>query len=68
MIATKTNPINELGISVYSGRIARELLRKGYRIIDLKPNKADKKLSVFIFAIEGNLSQDIQILIEQQKL
>lgn len=51
---------NEVGTSkiVHSPKVARKLLKMGYHIIDIKPNKTYKKQSVFVFNIEGNFMQD----------
>ena len=46
---------------VYDARVARELLRLGYTIIDIKPDKydKDKKRTIFVFNNEGGLEKDI---------
>lgn len=46
---------------VYDARVARELLRLGYTIIDIKPDKydKDKKRTIFVFSNEGDLEKDI---------
>ncbi|WP_297419631.1 hypothetical protein [Clostridium sp.] len=50
---------------VFKPEIARKLIRMGYRIVDIKPNKQIKNMSVFIFAIEGNLKEDLATLTKE---
>lgn len=50
-------------IVIYKGSIARELLRKGYRIIDVKPNKEQPLATVFIFKNETGLLKELEELI-----
>lgn len=44
---------------VYDARIARELLKRGYVVIDIKPDKydADRKRSIFVFKNENGLEE-----------
>lgn len=44
-------------IVIFTGRVARELLRKGYIIIDVKPDKKNKIKSVFVFKVENGLEK-----------
>jgi len=44
-------------IIILSGRVARELLRRGYTIIDVKPDKKNKIKSVFVFKFENNIDR-----------
>jgi predicted GNAT superfamily acetyltransferase len=41
------------GIVVLSGKVTRELLRRGYSIIDVKADKTNKDKSVFVFRREN---------------
>lgn len=50
--------IDTESILIYSGRIANELLNKGYRIKKVLPDKRNKLKTVFIFAAEGNIEDD----------
>jgi hypothetical protein len=38
----------------------------GYKIIDIKPNKLNKDMTVFIFALEDNLKEDLAILTKKE--
>ena len=39
---------------VFSGKLARELLRRGYQIIDVVPHREDPNRTVFVFKdVEG---------------
>ena len=42
-------------IVIFSGRVARELLRRGYTIIDVKPDRKNKIKPVFVFKREKNI-------------
>ena len=50
---------------VFKPQIARKLIRMEYRIVDIKPNRENKDMSVFIFAIEGNLKEDLATLTKE---
>ena len=54
-VNTKTEKV------VYSAKVARELLRRGYKIVDIKPDKFDicHKASIFVFKNEGTLEEEI---------
>ena len=45
---------------VYKASIARELLRKGYTINDIKPNREQPLASIFIFKNETGLEEELQ--------
>lgn len=49
---------------IFTGQMARQLLRKGYTIVDIKPDKLDRegKRSVFVFKNEGNILEEIKEL------
>ena len=47
------------GIIVFTGKVARELLRRGYTIIDVKPDKANKIKSVYVFKRENKIENEI---------
>lgn len=49
-------------IVVFTGRIARELLKKGFTIVDVKPNREQPLASVFIFKNEKGLEEEIKKL------
>lgn len=44
---------------IFSGNIARQLLRKGYTIIDVKADRKNKIKSVFVFKVEGDFEKDV---------
>lgn len=52
-------------VLVFTSQMARQLLRLGYTIVDIKPDKLDEdgKRSVFLFKNERNLEKDIKNLI-----
>ena len=50
---------NKDAIVIFSGRVARELLRRGYTIIDVKPDRTNKIRTVFVFRYEGNFDKDL---------
>lgn len=52
---------------VFKVNIARKLVRMGYRIVDLKPSKTkdgqtDFNKSIFVFADENNIEEEIEKL------
>lgn len=62
----ETDELN--GIVVISTSIAKELLKKGYQIIDIKPNKFDRKRTVFVFAKDEGIKEELLLMITQMKL
>ena len=53
---------------VFKVNVARQLLRMGYRIVDLKPNRTkDGKLdftkTIFVFADENGIAEEIEKII-----
>ncbi|QSQ09775.1 hypothetical protein H0A61_02156 [Koleobacter methoxysyntrophicus] len=50
--------------TVYTAKLARYLLRKGYRIVDIAPNFNDRKMTVFYFRNERELEKEIQKFIK----
>lgn len=51
---------NEMeGVLVLSGRVARRLLRKGYQIIDIKPDKNIAIKTIFVFKVENDIRKAI---------
>lgn len=59
----------EENVMVFTGQMARQLLRKGYTIVDIKPDKLDNegKRSVFVFKNENNLLEAIKELSAKNK-
>ena len=55
---------------VDSPRIARELLKKGHRIHDIKPLKGDvtRTRTSFLFEYTDALQQDLDSLVEERQL
>jgi hypothetical protein len=49
--------MEEKNLMVFTSQMARQLLRQGYQIVDIRPDKLDKdgKRSVFLFKNENNL-------------
>jgi|GEM_PF-4064014 len=48
---------------IISYRIARELIRQGFRVIDIEPNNINKERTVFIF--ENNIA--LQTYLKQHR-
>lgn len=46
-----------MGKLIMNPNLAVYLLRKGFRIIDLKQNRDDKRRSIFVFEIEEGLDK-----------
>lgn len=51
-------------ILIFNGDTARQLLRHGYTIIDVKPDKRNRIKSVFVFRYEDGIEQMIADLEE----
>ena len=49
-------------IIIYSGKIANELLKRGYRIVKVMPDRRNKIKTVFVFANERNIVRDVDEL------
>lgn len=49
-------------VIVFSADVARKLLRDGYKIVDIKPDKFDEdnKRTLFVFANDGTILQSIK--------
>lgn len=60
----KVEQIKETKVVAYPN-VARKLLKMGYRIIDLKPKKENPKSSLFVFAVEGNFTNDFSELMAE---
>lgn len=54
-------------IVIFSGRVARELLRKGFTIIDIKPDKTNRVKTVFVFKVENQIEKCLVELAEIEK-
>lgn len=48
-------------IVIFTAKKARDLLKKGHQIVDVKPDKTDedRKRSVFVFKLDTTIMQDI---------
>lgn len=46
-------------ITIFTGEIARYLLKKGYVVIDVKPHRHTENASVFIFRNDEGLMQEV---------
>lgn len=44
---------------ILSGRLARILLREGYTIVDVKPQKENRERTLFVFKNESGLQERI---------
>ena len=51
---------------VFKGSIARQLLREGYTIVDIKPDKVNSNKSVFVFKNEDGLEDRMFELVREQ--
>lgn len=57
-------------ITIFTAKVARELLKDGFTLIDIKPDKNDPdgKRSVFVFKNDENLSEKMKEFKEKQNL
>ena len=49
-------------VIIYSGKIANELLRRGHRIVKVMPDRRNKIKTVFVFANDERIVQDMDEL------
>lgn len=56
------------GIIIYSGKVANELLRQGYRITRVMPDKKNKVRTIFVFAVENNIEEALSLQSERTEL
>lgn len=54
--------MNEQVKLIFTGRMTRALLRKGFQIVDVKPNKYYPERTVFVFKDDPGLKEEIQKL------
>lgn len=50
---------NKSRVIVFSGRVANELLRKGYQIVEVRPDKRNKIKTIFLFKGEIGIEEEI---------
>ncbi|GLC78312.1 hypothetical protein [Lacrimispora brassicae] len=50
---------NKSRVIVFSGRVANALLKKGYQIVEVRPDKRNKIRSVFLFNGELGIENEI---------
>lgn len=48
------------GRIIFSAVLARNLIKQGFIVIDIKPNNRDKKRTVFVFEDSDELNQAIE--------
>jgi predicted CoA-binding protein len=53
-------------IVIFAGRVARELLKRGFTIIDIKPDKTNKIKTVFVFKREHGIEKVLADIIYQE--
>lgn len=56
------------GIVIYSGKVANELLRQGYHITKVMPDKKNKMRTIYIFAVENNIEEALSLQSEYMEL
>ena len=54
--------------AIFSARTARQLLRLGNTIIDIKPNKENREKTVFIFRFDDKFKDDLLTLARMREL
>ncbi|MDF2544251.1 MAG: hypothetical protein K0S47_3969 [Herbinix sp.] len=52
------NTTNE-AIVIFAGHVARKLLKRGFTIIDIKPDHTNKLKTVFVFRVERDIEQQL---------
>ncbi|MEY8415641.1 hypothetical protein AAK964_05020 [Tissierella praeacuta] len=46
-------------VTIFTAGLARQLLKKGYMIADIKPHRENEDASIFVFFNEDGLMQDV---------
>lgn len=46
------------GKLIFSNAIARHLIQKGHKVIDIKPHKENKDRTIFVFEVDENFEKD----------
>lgn len=49
---------------IFKPEIARKLLKQGHTIIDIKANRNNSDMSIFVFKIDNTLLRDLELLIQ----
>ena len=52
---------------IITAELARKLLQKGYRIIDIKPRRGSTDASVFVFQIEEGFIDDFYKFLKESE-
>lgn len=55
-------------IIIFAGHVARKLLKMGYTIIDVKPDKKNKIKSVFVFKRENDIEKALHEIIYPERV
>lgn len=53
------------GRCVYVPALARQMLRKGHVIIDIKPNRENAERTVFVFLDNDKFNEDLELAINE---
>lgn len=54
--------------AIFSARTARQLLKMGNTIIDIKPNKENREKTVFIFRFDDKFKDDLLTLARMREI
>ena len=54
--------------AIFSARTARQLLKMGNTIIDIKPNKENREKTVFIFRFDDKFKEDLLTLARMREI
>ena len=57
--------MNKEYISIFKPQRVRKLLKKGFNIYDIKPDKNNKDRTIFIFKNNDKLQKELETLIKQ---
>ncbi len=64
------NITEKTSILVFTSQAARILLKDGYRIIDIKPDKLDPdgKRTIYVFKNDKGLKEKLQTILQENRL
>lgn len=52
---------------IFTSKLARQFIREGFKVTDIKPDKNDKRRTVFIFQDSPELKQKLDEYIKARK-
>lgn len=61
----ETNVMEKKGRCIYAAPVAREFVRRGFKIIDIKPNKENRDKTVFVFEETNDFNAALEEILNE---